>query len=185
MQAVWVTRIERNVDRAASALFALACGYCANLWFSADLKQPMLAVAALAATAFAFLLSIRALGAVEPDSKKVPVPIFDVREVEPMESQEFCLSVEAGYEEEAELLLTNPFEPDGPSTEPLLLDDILAEIEPDSRVVRLFDPAAMPTAGELRSRIDLHLESGLSAAQSNEAAQALHDALAELRRSLR
>lgn len=180
-----MTRIEKNVDRAASALFALACGYCGNLWFSAELRQPVLGVAALAVTVFAYLLSIRALRRVEPEPRKVPVSIFDVREVEPIEAQSFCLNGEAGGDEEAELLLTDRLEPEGESDEPLLLDDILAEIEPDSRVVRLFDPAAMPTAGELRSRIDLHLESGLSQAQSNEAAQALHDALAELRRSLR
>jgi hypothetical protein len=101
------------------------------------------------------------------------VPIFDVREVEPME--------------ETELLLTERFEP--PSSpaddDTLLLDDILAELGPDSRVVRLFDRAAMPTAGELKSRIDRHLDRNDAGAQTPDAAQALHDALAELRRSIR
>jgi hypothetical protein len=52
-------------------------------------------------------------------------------------------------------------------------------------VVRLFDPAAMPTPGELKGRIDDRLDEMPDAARSADAAQALHDALAELRRSLR
>ena len=165
-------RIEKNVDRAASALFALACGYAANLWFAVDLEQPVLGAGAAAAAAFAYLLSIRALDAVQPQSERLPVPIFDVREVEPMEP--------------AELLLTDRLnEPPAAVAEPLLLDDILAQIEPNSRVVRLFDPAAMPRVEAARTGIDLHLEGEISKEQSIEAAQALHDALAELRRSLR
>lgn len=49
----------------------------------------------------------------------------------------------------------------------LLLDDALADAGPDSRVVRLFDRTAMP------------------ASPDRDASQALHDALAKLRRSLR
>jgi hypothetical protein len=41
----------------------------------------------------------------------------------------------------------------------------------------------MPTPGELSDRIDRHLEREPAAAP--DASQALHDALAELRRSLR
>jgi hypothetical protein len=66
--------------------------------------------------------------------------------------------------------------------EPLLLDDILAELGPDSRVVRLFDREAMPTPGQLKSRIDRHLEPG---EEAPDAGQALHAALADLRRSIR
>lgn len=66
----------------------------------------------------------------------------------------------------------------------LLLDDMLAQIGPDSRVVRLFDPAAIPTPGALRSRIDRHLQDQQSSGHP-DAAQALNDALADLRRSLR
>ena len=69
-----------------------------------------------------------------------------------------------------------------PVTDELLLDDVLTELEPGSRVVRLFDPATMPTAGELHDRIDRHLRSQQS---QPDAAQALNDALAELRRSRR
>jgi hypothetical protein len=43
----------------------------------------------------------------------------------------------------------------------------------------------MPSPEEMISRIDRHLEGGASAAQSADAAEALHQALAELRRSIR
>lgn len=141
------------------------------MWFSATARLPLLGAEAAAAALFAYLVSSRALSAVEPASRKMPVPVFDVREVPAIE--------------QPELLLTERVELAVPAGDELLLDDILDQLEPDSRVVRLFDPAAMPTAGELKSRIDRHLDGESSAAQSSDAAQALHDALAELRRSIR
>lgn len=63
----------------------------------------------------------------------------------------------------------------------LVLDDILAALNPDSRVVRLFEPGAEPTPGQLQTRIDSHLN---QRACGGDASQELHDALAELRRSL-
>ena len=70
-----------------------------------------------------------------------------------------------------------------PEPEALMLDDILASLEPDSRVVRLFAPEQMPTAGQLKARIDRHIGGERDA--SAEAAEALHEALADIRRSLR
>jgi hypothetical protein len=67
----------------------------------------------------------------------------------------------------------------------LLLDDILAELEPDARVVRLFDVNAMPTPGQLQANIDRHLGSSDLRYAPPDASDALHHALAELRRSLR
>jgi hypothetical protein len=107
---------------------------------------------------------------VQPETPRLPVPVFDVREIEPVEMDE--------------LLLTDAYVP-AEAEEPLVLDDVLAELEPDSRVVRLFDPAAMPTAGELDRRIQRHLVRGAPPAPPHDASQALHDALAELRKSLR
>jgi hypothetical protein len=69
-----------------------------------------------------------------------------------------------------------------PAQEPLELDDILAELGSDSRVVRLFDPAKMPTPGQLSSRIDAHQARSTA---YPDASQQLSEALAELRRSLR
>lgn len=186
MHSASVIRIEKNVDRMASALFALACGYAANLWFEGELQGPVLGVATLAAAALAYLLSTRALGAVRPELPRLPVPIFDVREVEPMDSGEFLPPKGAELADPSELLLTERVEQDvATGKEPLLLDDILAELGSNSRVVRLFDPSAMSNARKAGSRIDRHFEDHASAAQTHDAAQALHDALAELRRSLR
>lgn len=68
-----------------------------------------------------------------------------------------------------------------PEPEALILDDILASLGPESRVVRLFAPEEMPTAGQLQARIDQHI-GGVS---DEDAADALHEALADIRRSLR
>ncbi|HMI41249.1 MAG TPA: hypothetical protein VK485_08500 [Sphingomicrobium sp.] len=68
-----------------------------------------------------------------------------------------------------------------PEPEALLLDDILASMGPNSRVVRLFAPNQMPTAGQLKQRIDQHIGD----ARDSDAADALHQALADIRRSLR
>jgi hypothetical protein len=90
------------------------------------------------------------------------------------------LLTEADRLHPGELFLTDRLHP--ARQEPLVLDDILAELGPDARVVRLFDRKAMPTPGQLKSRIDSHLNQRPAQA---EAAKALSDALAELRRSLR
>jgi len=68
-----------------------------------------------------------------------------------------------------------------PEPEALLLDDILARMEPESRVVRLFAPEPLPTAGQLQARIDRRI----GVAPDVDAADALHEALADIRRSLR
>jgi hypothetical protein len=84
----------------------------------------------------------------------------------------------------AELILTDAHRLHSESDEPLVLDDILAQIDPDSRVVRLFDPSAVPTPGQLQARIDRHLDNGASPTAPADASQALFEALAQLRRSL-
>ena len=201
MYAAWtrrIERIERNVDRAASALFAASCGYAAFMWLRLTVR-PVLAAETAAAFVLAYILSVRALRAVKPPMRKVPVPIFDIRDVAPIDPVE--APVEESLDQPASLedalaeaasrhhapATEAPHEdaPFEPEKDALVLDDILAELGPDSRVVRLFDPKSMPTAGELQSRIDRHLDGDAAAAQTSDAAQALHDALAELRRSIR
>ena len=91
-------------------------------------------------------------------------------------------------EEAAELILTDADRleaPDKAADAELVLDDILAELGPDSRVVRLFDPAAMPSPGQLKARIDRQLGQETPKTAPPDASEALYDALAELRRSLR
>ena len=67
----------------------------------------------------------------------------------------------------------------------LLLDDPLPPPSEDSRVVQLFADGRMPSAGQLKSRIDSHLADRGKAAPVADASDSLSEALAELRRSLR
>ena len=82
--------------------------------------------------------------------------------------------------------------------EPLELDDVLAAVTPDARVVALFPASPLPTAGELIRRIETHLagpahlappesppEPGAKVVHLGaDASAALREALADLRRSL-
>ena len=234
MQAGTVTRLEKNIDQAASVLFGVACGYSGYLWLGAAGRLgPALVMALAAVVALAtYLLSFRFLSLVQPDARKLPVREFRLREVEPLEPDDFedfetfepthfppldraniqaLLPSPSGETfEPAELLLTDSYEPGeagAPQAEPEqapeppeleLTEMVHAETpaeqepspidaepeQPQSRVVSLFDAAAMPTPGQLGSRIDRHLQREPAAAQSAEAAQALQDALAELRRAI-
>jgi hypothetical protein len=159
-------RIERIVDAGAAAVLAAAAGYCA-LRLSWQLGS---------AAAFAGLCLVGSfvlLRSVGPTSGRFRISDFAIADV-PAPPEELLLTDADRVPEEA------PTRPDE-----LLLDDVLARLGPDSRVVRLFDRAAMPTPGELRARIDRHLDGGRESAPAPDASQALHEALAELRRSLR
>lgn len=102
-----------------------------------------------------------------------------------------ALSFEAPEEllltEQVELLLTDAerLRPSRSSEDELVLDDILAKLGNQSRVVRLFDPAAMPTPGQLNARIEDHLRHAPTKDAAPDASEALYQALTELRRSLR
>jgi hypothetical protein len=153
----------RVVDIGSASLFAGAAGYSALL-----LSSP---AAGAAAAAIAFVGAHRALGRIDSQ------PRFALREfalggIEEAEEDELLLT------ELTELLLVETVKTD----DELLLDDRLAEPEPDSRVVRLFDPRTMPTAGELHARVERHLSKG---AAYPDATAELHDALTALRNSLR
>jgi hypothetical protein len=245
MQAGSITRIEKNVDQAASVLFGVACGYSAFLWLGAvgRFGQPVVAALAAALAVVAYLLSFRVLSGIQPEARKLPVREFRLREVEPLddldEFEEFesfdaaayaplegrprpalLVAPEPGAQELlltdiAQTVDTSETEVDEaedangelelgfgePEPEPAELAQIVedenpvdedrilvaeepAEIGPHSRVVRLFDAAAMPTPGQLGSQIDRHLQRETAPIQSEEAAQALQDALAELRRAI-
>ena len=107
-------------------------------------------------------------------------PAFPLPELEISKPEELLLGDEDRLAPD-ELVLG---EADRLEPEPLELDDVLAQLEPDSRVVQLFDRKAMPTPGQLQSRIEDHLGHRAPATQ-HDASQALSEALAELRRSLR
>lgn len=157
-------RIESIVDTLASGLFGLAVAAAIKIagW--------PLAAAACGGGA-ALLIGGVALRAVRPKPIDFVLPEFEVPLIEPVD----------------ELVLTDAdrVQPDAANPDELILDDILVELQPESRVVRLFDPAAMPTPGQLKARIDRHLGDAEPTAGLADASQALHEALDELRRSLR
>ena len=173
-----IERIESGAARGASVLFAAASGFAAYGLSTTSGLEPQIALGAAGAGALAYLPCSRILGVGRAGSRRFGLPAFSVCDFEFVEPAD-------------ELLLTDVDRVDGSA--PLDLDDILAEIGPDSRVVRLFDRKAMPatTPGQLQSRIASHLADGapLSApsdtAAASDASQALSAALAELRRSLR
>lgn len=162
MDAGKVERIEVATDAGAAALFASACAYSlAHLASSVAIT--------IAASVLAFAASLRGLRAISPKERALPLADFETS---------------IPFEALDELVLTDADRIDTPARDELVLDDVLAKLGPDSRVVRLFDPASIPTPGELQARIDRHLSAEGRSSLLPDASQALHDALAELRRSL-
>lgn len=159
------TRIESMVDAGAASLFAAAIVYALDAWATGYAES-------FGGGALAFALCFAALRRVETEARHFRV-------------SDFLVEPAVSPEPEA-LVLTDAdrFIPPVGADEELVLDDILAEIGPDSQVVRLFDPATVPTPGQFRARIDRHLGEGAPPAVSPDASQALYDALADLRRSL-
>ena len=169
MEARHIERVESGVDLAAAAIFAAAIAY-------GMLRLGWSPLTAAAAAGAALLASWRILRAIEAASPAFDFPPFETAPLpEAEEVDELVLT-------DADLL--DPADKDAHVDE-LVLDDVLAKLEDLSRVVRLFDRSAMPTPGELKSRIDAHLEEGPQPNATPDASQALHDALSELRRTLR
>jgi hypothetical protein len=191
MDAGLIDRIETGAERLASALFGGAVGYAAYMALAGLVSLPELAVCAGAGAMVAHLLCGRLLSTLASRGSRFKVLAFDVREIETSEpSDELLLTDEHRVDDE--LILTDADRlqsPDelvlGDEDRLLVLDDVLAEIGRSSRVVQLFDRQAMPSPGQLKSKIDDHLEQTASATAQSDASQALSDALAELRRSLR
>ena len=198
MDAGLIERMETDAARGAAALFAGSVGYAAYGLSAAAGLDPQLALGVAGAGTIAYLPCSRLLGAKRP--ARFALPHFVPCDFEFTDApEELLLTVQVMPADE--LLLTEQLDPDElvlTETDrvdaPLVLDDILAELGPDSRVVRLFDRKAMvasPTPGELRSRITDHLKDGATpfappnAPPDSDASQALSAALAELRRSLR
>ncbi len=177
-------RIELTADAGAAAALAAAMAYAILLTVAP--------VPAAAGGALAFVAAFAGLRSVRPHDPGYALTEFGLIPLEAEQPDELILTeVDRLLPElvlsEAdripdELILTDA---DRLSEGELVLEEVLAGPAPDSRVVRLFDPAAMLTPGQLHDRIDRHLSgSGLPAA-SPDASQALHQALADLRRSLR
>lgn len=176
-----IRRIEGAATHGAAALFAGALGYSGHTLLTAYGFEPIVALGAAGVGAFAYVPCSRLLAAVDRRAART-LPAFEPRVYEPTEPVD-------------ELLLTDPLEPDELLlTErveaadelvltdsdrvgaPLVLDDKLAEVDANARVVRLFDRKAMPTPG---------VADGTSTHAPSDASHELSAALAELRRSLR
>lgn len=188
MNARQVELFELNVERTASLLFGGAFGSAIYLWLSVSALVEWPVACATSAGLIAALVCVRLFAALAYRRPQYAVPMFDVRDFDGFEMGELLLTdAERLGVEPQELILGDDDRLDGvrQQTDPLLLDDILGQIGPDARVVRLFDRAQMPTPGQLRSKIDNHLSQPRQNAAIPDASAALSEALAELRRSLR
>lgn len=172
MQAADAQRVEAGIGYAAAASFAAAAGFAVFHAVDRITDLPGMLAAGGVAAAVAYPAAQLLLKLLAGRPRPFPQPIFDILKIEPVEMDELLLTE------------SDRVQPDGQPA-PLELDDVLAGIAPDSRVVQLFDPSAMPTPGQLKARIDRHLDGGTSHSPSPDASEALFAALADLRHSLR
>lgn len=155
---------ERAADGAAAAAFAAAVAFAA--WSLAVATGPATALAAAA-----FLLAYALLRQVPVEQSSFALPNFELMPVEPKQA--------------GELLLTRRHQAHRVETDnALVLEDRLA-LDPDSRVIRLFDPRRAPTSGDFQASIARPSDWSSPGSASSDASEALSAALAELRRSLR
>ncbi|HKP34932.1 MAG TPA: hypothetical protein VJT70_09175 [Sphingomicrobium sp.] len=173
-----INRIETGVERGSAGLFGASVGYAGYVGLGAIVSPPELVVCAAAGGIFAHLLCSRALQAAARGARQFHVPLFNVADIDAIDDELLLTDADRLSDE---LVLTDADRLH--AGEALVLNDILAEIGPDSRVVRLFDRSAMPTPGQLRSRIENYRDQAPQPVP--DASQALSEALAELRRSLR
>ena len=162
-------RLEAGADGLAAAALTLAVAFAAT-----NMAPSAVAAAVSALIGCAAYLGLRSI---EPEPETFPIAEFVIQRFEPEDCEELVLT-------EADRL--NPRIPEPQTeTEELLLNDILAELGPESRVVRLFDPSTMPSPGELQDRIDRHVDRNVLSSALPDASQVLYEALFELRRSLK
>jgi hypothetical protein len=182
MGARRIEKIETAIGVAAAASLAAASGF-AGYRIAAGLTSStgMVIVSAVSAI-IAYLAGQFLLRIFGGKPKPFPQPNFDIAPIAPVPLADLGELVLSDADSLGELVLN---EADRLDDRPLMLDDVLAGVEPNSRVVQLFDPAAMPTAGQLKARIDHHLDGGTPHFPSPDASEALFAALADLRRSLR
>lgn len=178
------------VELAGASAPAAAAGFAA---FSlAPIFDWPMGIAVLGCSGAALALGFAAMRFVPAEDVRLPLPAFDPVVLddellldEAVDHDELLLDVLAPPLDE--LLLDRPLvESATEAVAELLLDDPLPAPAPDSRVVQLFADGRMPTAGQLKQRIDRHLAGTERAPPvKHDASDALSEALAELRRSLR
>jgi len=176
----WLVELTGASAPAVAAAFAAAKLAPANGW--------ALSTAVLVGFGGVFAAAFIAMRIVPAEARHLALPDFDLAVVLDEVLLDDVLLLDERYEAPDELLLDQPLvEAATEAVAELLLDDPLTAPAPDSRVVILFADGRMPTAGQLKHRIDRHLADGPREAQvsPSDAADALSEALAELRRSLR
>ncbi len=178
-----VQRIETAIDAVAAALFATAIGFAVGYPLRGSVNHPQLEIIVAAALISSYFLCMRVLRSIAVSALRHPLPEFAVLALEYGPLDELVLTDDDRWQlpSDEPLILTAADRLHPADVEPLMLDDILAEIDAESRVVRLFDPSSVPTPAELKDRIDRHLD---ETAPPPDASHALYEALAELRRSL-
>ena len=178
-------RIEKWVDRLAAFVFAGAVAVSLFALLGGGSGTFVAPIAGVAA----YLLCVRLLHRLPPHAQHFELGTFSPASIGFEQPDELLLTdqVELLLTDQVELLLTDAerLRPEPQTFDELVLDDILAKLGPQSRVVRLFDPAAMPTPGQLNARIERHLQAEKAAAAPGDATEDLYQALSDLRRSLR
>ncbi|WP_029940594.1 hypothetical protein [Sphingomonas astaxanthinifaciens] len=156
-------------DGAAAGILGAALGASLLL-----LGFPLAGVGTAAAGGLAALALLRQ---VKPEARRFRLPAFELPQ--PLVDAPDILELTDIAEEVA------PAEP-----EPLELEDRIEPAPAESRVVQLFAARPLPTPGELRQRIEAHLEVRAERPAAPvlelevDAAAALRQALGDLRRSL-
>ena len=162
---------------APAAIFGAAVGFATAIWTG----LPSFDVTPVASGGAAFGAAWLGLYTFGSRGRAFQLSDFEEPQVEFERSPVGELLDEADVVGIVERLSAAPPLHEDPKPEELELDDELPAIEPDSRVVQLFQ--STDTAGEMQARIDRHLRAPRQAPP--DATQELHDALAALRRSLR
>lgn len=172
-QQDWLVEVAGASAPAIAASFAAAMLAPLNGW--------PIAPAVLIGGAATFAIGFVAMRLVPAEPRHLPLPTFHnvVLEDELLLDQPL-------FADDDELLLDQPLLVEGAAAvAELLLDDPLPVAAADSRVVQLFADGRMPSAGQLSARIDRHLADDGKSKPTRDASDALSEALAELRRSLR
>ncbi len=178
-------RFDWLVEIAGAAAAGLAAGYAA---LKLAPSFGLVPAAGMTASGLAvFGLGLLGMRAVKPDAREYVIRDFSF---EPIGAGEIVdavaeepLLLDVVYEESAALR-------DAAANGELMLDNPLV-VDPASRVVQLFAHPQVPTAGQLKERVEQHLAAGpipsvrFDKEPAPDASAALYAALTDLRRSLR
>lgn len=174
MKARTYSIIEGATTTVAAASLAGALGYAVTALIAGFYDLPI--VPGLAAAAIAFTGTRAALKRIDPRFGAINGGSLKSAAYSELDLSDF-LDVGA-------LVTPMVSAEDQPMDELLLLDDVLVQVGPGSRVTQLFGQGEQPSAGELAMQIDRHLKARSHEEGPDESA-AMFEALGKLRGSLR